>query len=157
MALASRVMASSWSVLSFTKAASVAVLFGAWLSGCASNPFMIHYKGERLSAVADARLVTAAPADGTARELGSSTFLANSDARADDQALAAAREVGADLVMVTRAEIDPEEWSKEDPVYRRRAMGQGNFTTYTPLPGQRQGLRFTARFWRSVESGPAAR
>ena len=143
MALASRVMASSWSVPSFTKAASVAVLFGAWLSGCASNPFMIHYKGERLSAVADARLLTAAPADGTARELGSSTFLANSDARADDQALAAAREVGADLVMVTRTDIDPEEWSKEDPVYRRRAMGQGNFTTYTPLPGSSLSSRFS--------------
>ena len=133
---------------------SVVVVVSA---GCASNPFMIHYKGERLAAVVDARLVTAVPADGTARELGSSTFLANSDARADDQALAAAREVGADLVMVTRTDIDPEEWSKEDPVYRRRAMGQGNFTTYTPLPGQRQGLRFTARFWRSVESGSAAR
>jgi hypothetical protein len=137
--------------------APVAVILGAWLSGCATNPFMLHYKGERLASVADARLVTEAPAAGSARELGTSTFLANSDARADDQALAAAREVGADLVMVTRTDIDPEEWSKEDPVYRRRAMGQGNFTTYTPLPGQRQGLRFTARFWRSVESGPAAR
>lgn len=142
---------------SLKHAAPVAVMLGVWLSGCATNPFMLHYKGERLASVADARLVTEAPAAGSARELGTSTFLANSDARADDQALAAAREVGADLVMVTRAEIDPEEWSKEDPVYRRRAMGQGNFTTYTPLPGQRQGLRFTARFWRSVESGSAAR
>ena len=142
---------------SLKHAAPVAVMLGAWLSGCATNPFMLHYKGERLGSVADARLVTEAPAAGSARELGTSTFLANSDARADDQALAAAREVGADLVMVTRADIDPEEWSKEDPVYRRRAMGQGNFTTYTPLPGQRQGLRFTARFWRSVESGSAAR
>jgi hypothetical protein len=142
---------------SLKHAAPVAVIVGAWLSGCATNPFMLHYKGERLASVADARLVTEPPAAGSARELGTSTVLANSDARADDQALAAAREVGADLVMVTRTDIDPEEWSKEDPVYRRRAMGQGNFTTYTPLPGQRQGLRFTARFWRSVESGPAAR
>lgn len=132
---------------------SVAVAASA---GCASNPFMVHYKGERLAAVADARLVTEAPASGAARELGTSTFLANSDARADEQALAAAREVGADLVMVTRSEVDPEEWSKEDPVYRRRAMGQGNFASYTPLPGQRLGQRFAARFWRSVDSGPAA-
>lgn len=127
------------------------------IAGCATNPFALHYRGERLAAVAEARIVTEAPAEGTARELGSSTFLANSDARADEQAVAAAREVGADLVMVTRADIDPEEWSKEDPVYRRRAMGQGNFTTYTPLPGQRQGLRFTARFWRSNAAEPAGR
>ena len=127
------------------------------IAGCATHPFALHYRGERLAAVAEARIVTEAPAEGTARELGSSTFLANSDARADEQAVAAARDVGADLVMVTRADIDPEEWSKEDPVYRRRAMGQGNFTTYTPLPGQRQGLRFTARFWRSNAAEPAAR
>lgn len=136
---------------------TVVLLALASLAGCATNPFTLHYRGERLAAVAEARLVTEAPAEGTARELGSSTFLANSDARADEQAVAAAREVGADLVMVTRADIDPEEWSKEDPVYRRRAMGQGNFTTYTPLPGQRQGLRFTARFWRSNAAEPAAR
>ena len=136
---------------------AVAVLALASFAGCATNPFTLHYRGERLAAVAEARIVTAAPAEGTARELGSSTFLANSDARADEQAGAAAREVGADLVMVTRAEVDPEEWSREDPVYRRRAMGQGNFTTYTPLPGQRQGLRFTARFWRSDAAGNAAR
>ncbi|MFZ4466970.1 MAG: hypothetical protein ACOYO7_07925 [Phycisphaerales bacterium] len=132
-------------------------VLSAALAGCAVNPFTLHYQGERLEAVADARLVTAAPAAGTARELGTSTFLANSDARADDQAVAAAREVGADLVMVTQSGVDPEEWSREDPVYRRRAMGQGNFASYTPLPGQRQGLRFTARFWRSLESGPATR
>lgn len=136
---------------------AVAMLALASSAGCATNPFTLHYRGERLAAVAEARVVTAAPAEGTARELGSSTFLANSDARADEQAVAAAREVGADLVMVTRAEVDPEEWSREDPVYRRRAMGQGNFTTYTPLPGQRQGLRFTARFWRSDAAGNAAR
>ncbi len=136
--------------------AAAAVSLAA-LAGCATNPFALHYRGERLAAVAEARIVTEAPAEGTARELGSSTFLANSDARADEQAVAAAREVGADLVMVTRAGVDPEEWSREDPVYRRRAMGQGNFTTYTPLPGQRQGLRFTARFWRSLAAGTPAR
>ena len=135
----------------------VALLALASFAGCATNPFALHYRGERLAASAEARIVTEAPDEGAARELGSSTFLANSDARADEQAVAAAREVGADLVMVTRAEVDPEEWSKEDPVYRRRAMGQGNFTTYTPLPGQRQGLRFTARFWRSNAAGNAAR
>lgn len=136
-----------------------AVAFASMVAfaGCASNPFTLHYRGERLASVAEAQLVTAAPAQGTARELGSSTFLANSDARADEQAVAAAREVGADLVMVTRSEVDAEEWSKEDPVYRRRAMGQGNFASYTPLPGQRQGLRFTARFWRTNAAEAAAR
>ena len=59
------------------------------IAGCATNPFALHYRGERLAAVAEARIVTEAPAEGTARELGSSTFLANSDARADEQAVAA--------------------------------------------------------------------
>jgi hypothetical protein len=141
------------SSLALPASVALALLAGA----CAANPFSMHYRGERLAAVAEARLVTEAPADGTARELGSSTFLANSDARADEQAIAAAREVGADLVMVARSEVSAEEWAKDDAVYRRRAMGQGNFGSYVPVPGQRQGLRFTARFWRSADAGPAAR
>jgi hypothetical protein len=59
--------------------------------------------------------------------------------------------VGADLVMVSKSEATTEDWARNDDVYRRRASGQGQFSSYVPLPGSRERWKFTARFWRTTK------
>jgi hypothetical protein len=95
--------------------------------------------------------VTEAPAEGTAVELGNSVFLSSSDSDGTAEAIEAARAVGADLVMVSRAEATAQDWAERDDVYRRRASGQGQFSSYMPLPGSRERWKFTARFWRTTK------
>lgn len=120
-------------------------------AGCAVNPFLVNYAGRREAAAEAPRIVTEPPADGTAVELGNSEFLSSSESDGTSEALAAARELGADLVMVTKAEATMKDWSEHDDVYRRRASGQGQFSSYVPLPGSRERWKFTARFWRTTK------
>ncbi|MFM8732806.1 MAG: hypothetical protein ACKOGJ_09905 [Phycisphaerales bacterium] len=118
---------------------------------CTVNPFLTNYAGRREAAVEGPRVVTAPPAAGTATELGTSEFLSSSESDGTAEALAAAADVGADLVMVTKAEATVEDWAARDDVYRRRASGQGQFSSYVPLPGSRERWKFTARFWRTTK------
>ena len=118
---------------------------------CTVNPFLTNYAGRREAAVEGPRLVTASPAEGTATELGTSEFLSSSESDGTAEALAAAADVGADLVMVTKSEATLEDWAARDDVYRRRASGQGQFSSYVPLPGSRERWKFTARFWRTTK------
>ena len=118
---------------------------------CTVNPFLTNYAGRREAAVEGPRLVTAPPAEGTATELGTSEFLSSSESDGTAEALAAAADVGADLVMVTKSEATLEDWAARDDVYRRRASGQGQFSSYVPLPGSRERWKFTARFWRTTK------
>ncbi|MFM8873585.1 MAG: hypothetical protein ACKOJI_09595 [Phycisphaerales bacterium] len=120
-------------------------------TACTVNPFLTNYAGRREAAVEGPRLVTAPPAEGTATELGTSAFLSSSESDGTAEALAAAADVGADLVMVTKAEATVEDWAARDDVYRRRASGQGQFSSYVPLPGSRERWKFTARFWRTTK------
>jgi len=120
-------------------------------TSCAVNPFVTNYAGRREAAVGTPRLVTAPPAEGTAEELGNSEFLSSSESDGTSEALAAAAEIGADLVMVSKSEATTEDWAKRDDVYRRRASGQGQFSSYMPLPGSRERWKFTARFWRTTK------
>jgi len=118
---------------------------------CTVNPFLANYAGRREAVVEGPRLVTAPPAEGTATELGTSEFLSSSESDGTAEALAAAADVGADLVMVTKSEATLEDWAARDDVYRRRASGQGQFSSYVPLPGSRERWKFTARFWRTTK------
>ncbi|MFM9146359.1 MAG: hypothetical protein ACKORL_13635 [Phycisphaerales bacterium] len=118
---------------------------------CTVNPFLTNYAGRREAAVEGPRVVTTPPAEGTATELGTSEFLSSSESDGTAEALAAAADVGADLVMVTKAEATVEDWAARDDVYRRRASGQGQFSSYVPLPGSRERWKFTARFWRTTK------
>ena len=118
---------------------------------CTVNPFLTNYAGRREAAVEGPRLVTAPPVEGTATELGTSEFLSSSESDGTAEALAAAADVGADLVMVTKSEATLEDWAARDDVYRRRASGQGQFSSYVPLPGSRERWKFTARFWRTTK------
>ncbi|MBU3682961.1 MAG: hypothetical protein FGM39_02910 [Phycisphaerales bacterium] len=120
-------------------------------AGCTANPFLTNYAGRREAAVEGPRLVTAPPAEGTATELGTSEFLSSSESDGTSEALAAAADVGADVVMVTKSEATLEDWAARDDVYRRRASGQGQFSSYVPLPGSRERWKFTARFWRTTK------
>lgn len=119
--------------------------------GCSVNPFVANYAGRREAAVESPRLVTEAPAEGTAVELGNSVFLSSSDSDGTAEAIEAARAVGADLVTVSKAEATAQDWAERDDVYRRRASGQGQFSSYVPLPGSRERWKFTARFWRTTK------
>ena len=120
------------------------------LAGCQMNPFIESYRGEKLAPVPAARIVTEAPAEGTAREIGTSTFAASVIRTPDESALDAARAVGADLVMWSRGEMTQQDWIENDPVYQRRASGRGEFAAYIPIPGSRDGYKYTARFWQSI-------
>ena len=135
-------------VLSFT-------LASAFLAGCTVNPFIMNYRGDRMTPVLEAQVVQDAPAEGTATEIGSSTFLASVPQAGDAEAIEAAREVGAGMVKWSCVNAGKIESTELDPVYQRRAEGRGNFGTYAPIPGQRESWQYTARFWRA-NSVPAA-
>jgi hypothetical protein len=121
------------------------------MAGCSVNPFVANYAGRREATVESPRLVTEAPAEGTAVELGTSVFLSSSGSDGTVEAIDAARAVGADLVMVSKAEASAQDWAERDDVYLRRASGQGQFSSYVPLPGSRERWKFTARFWRTTK------
>ena len=129
-------------VLSFTVAS-------AFLAGCTLNPFIVNYRGDRLTPVLEAQVVQDAPAEGTATEIGSSTFLVSVPQAGDAEAIEAAREVGAGMVKWSCVNAGQIESTEVDSVYQRRAEGRGNFGTYAPIPGQRESWQYTARFWRS--------
>jgi hypothetical protein len=129
----------------------VIILAALASGGCSVNPFVANYAGRREAAVESPRVVTEAPAEGTAVELGNSVFLSSSDSDGTAEAIEAARAVGADLVMVSRAEATAQDWAERDDVYRRRASGQGQFSSYMFLPGSRERWKFTARFWRTTK------
>ncbi|MFM8785707.1 MAG: hypothetical protein ACKOFI_11330 [Phycisphaerales bacterium] len=118
---------------------------------CTVNPFLTNYAGRREAAVEGPRLVTAPPAEGTATELGTSEFLSSSESDGTAEALAAAADVGADAVMVTKSEATLEDWAARDDVYRRRPARPGPFWYEVPLPGSRERWKFTARFWRTTK------
>jgi hypothetical protein len=132
-------------VLSFT-------LVSAFLAGCTMNPFIMNYRGDRMTPVLEAQVVQDAPAEGTATEIGSSTFLASVPKAGDTEAIEAAREVGAGMVKWSCVNAGKIQSTELDPVYQRRAEGRGNFGTYAPLPGQRESWQYTARFWRANAS-----
>ena len=132
------------------RVALFAILAPLALAGCQMNPFIESYRGEKLAPVPAARIVIEAPAAGTAREIGTSTFAASVIRTPDESALDAARAVGADLVMWSRGEMTQQDWIENDPVYQRRASGRGDFASYIPIPGSRDGYKYTARFWQSI-------
>ncbi|NBX31910.1 MAG: hypothetical protein EBR07_04170 [Planctomycetes bacterium] len=134
-------------VLSFT-------LASAFLAGCTLNPFIVNYRGDRLTPVLEAQVVQDAPAEGTATEIGSSTFLVSVPQAGDAEAIEAAREVGAGMVKWSCVNAGQIESTEVDSVYQRRAEGRGNFGTYAPIPGQRESWQYKARFWRA-NSAPA--
>jgi hypothetical protein len=113
------------------------------------NPFIMNYRGDRMTPVLEAQVVQDAPAEGTATEIGSSTFLASVQKAGDAEAIEAAREVGAGMVKWSCVNAGKIESTELDPVYQRRAEGRGNFGTYAPIPGQRESWQYTARFWRA--------
>jgi hypothetical protein len=127
-----------------------------FLTGCTANPFLMNYRGDRMTPVLEAQVVQAAPATGTATEIGSSAFLASTPQAGDAEALEAAREVGAELVQWSCVNAGAVEGTEMDPVYQRRAQNRGNFGTYAPIPGQRESWTYTARFWRTSSAAPAA-
>ena len=142
--------------LAFRRAPLAALLL-PFLAACTSNPFLAGYSGERLAPVAAASVVAEAPAEGTARQIGTSVFQSSSGhGAADAEATAAACAVGADLVRWSVKQLNREEWIESDPVYERRASGRGQFGSYYPVPGSRERWRYSATFWRSVTSpGPS--
>ena len=133
-------------VLSFTVAS-------AFMTGCSMNPFIMNYRGDRMTPVLEAQVVQDAPAEGTATEIGSSTFLASVPKAGDAEAIEAAREVGAGMVKWSCVNAGKIQSTELDPVYQRRAEGRGNFGTYAPIPGQRESWQYTARFWRANATG----
>ena len=137
-------------------AARIAIVVPALLLGACTTPnqFLENYVGERMPPVASAAVVAdQPPAD--AKEIGTASFQSRASGLGDAQATAAAMQVGADLVQWKRDFLSREDWVENDPVYERRASGQGQFASYIPIPGARERWTYTARFWRTPSAVPA--
>ncbi|MFM9180677.1 MAG: hypothetical protein ACKOV8_05445 [Phycisphaerales bacterium] len=115
---------------------------------CTVNPFLTNYAGRREAAVEGPRVVTAPPAEGPATELGTSEFLSSSESDGTAEALAAAADVGADLVMVTKAEATVEDcaarpgrgtYDEKCPCPDRASAGSSRHATGEPRSEPRAG------------------
>lgn len=127
--------------------AIAAVSFG--LSGC--NPFMSNYSGEKWPPVPAASVVMQAPSPQSARWIGHADFT-TTQVVGDADAIAAAKQVGADLVEWSDRDLGQTlEWTSV-PVYMNAWSGQ---MVNAPVPVMREQYRYSARFFRSSSLGGA--
>jgi len=123
------------------------------LGGC-SNPFLASYKGVRCPTVSTAHVSVRAPTDATL--IGRSDFVTDV-ALGNPEAIAAAEEVGADIVQWERA------FRRQDVALLRQSLAGDGLAPETiidlPVDAETNWYRFHARFWRSNALGgfpPAA-
>lgn len=135
-----------------TLARATLTLASLALAGC--NAFSESYVGDRLPPVDQAKIVTEPPPETQARLIGESTFVTTDQFQGDDQALATARAVGANLVQWERGWDGQVTKMESMPIYQRGVQNRGTFATYVSLPDTKNKWRYYARFWRL--RGPAA-
>ena len=124
------------------------------LSGCAGvNQFDSSFVGERWPPVASAAVVADAPPDARARIIGESTFNTTNQFLGDDDARAAARAHGADLVRWERAWEGTATRLEAMPVYQSGIQNRGTFSTYVFVPASKSMWRYFARYYRSNALG----
>jgi hypothetical protein len=136
----------------------LAVLFS---TGC--NPFLTNYSGERWTPVTSAEVVMQPPSPDAARWIGRADFTSTGQFH-DSEAIAAAEQVGADLVEWSDRDLGKSlQWTNE-PVYantwRGNAFGWGPYgggwggtMASVPVPVVEEQYRYQARFYRSKSLG----
>lgn len=134
-----------------------AVLFS---TGC--NPFLTNYSGERWPPVKSAQVVMQPPSPEAARWIGRADFTSTGQFH-DSEAIAAAEQVGADLVEWSDRDLGKTlQWTSQ-PVYvntwRGNAYGWGPYGGWggtmasVPVPVVEEQYRYQARFYRSKALG----
>lgn len=119
------------------------------LFGC--NPFIANYSGERWPPVSSASVVMQPPSPQSARWIGHADFT-TTQVVGDADAIAAAKQVGADLVEWSDRDLGQTlEWTSV-PVYMNAWSGQ---MVSAPVPVMREQYRYSARFFRSSGLGGA--
>lgn len=117
------------------------------------NQFDSSFVGERWPGVASAQVVADAPADAQARIIGESTFNTTNQFLGDDDARAAARAHGADLVRWERAWEGTATRLEVMPVYQSGIQNRGTFASYVFVPANKSMWRYFARYYRSTSLG----
>ena len=124
------------------------------LAGCTGvNQFDSSFVGERWPPVASAAVVGDTPPDAQARIIGESTFNTTNQFLGDDDARAAARAHGADLVRWERAWEGTATRLEVMPVYQSGIQNRGTFSSYVFVPASKSMWRYFARYYRSHALG----
>lgn len=121
------------------------------LAAC-TNPFLASYEGEKWPAVTAVELLDKPPSPETARWIGHSNF-DSFDTLTDAQAIAAARQVGADLVEWKDESLGEKVRWSSSPVLTNQ--WDGNMFN-APMANRQQEFRYEARFFRSKAIGGQA-
>ena len=137
------------------------LLVALFSTGC--NPFLTNYSGERWPPVKSAMVVMQPPSPEAARWIGRADFTTTGQFR-DSDAVAAAEQVGADLVEWSDRDLGKTlQWTNE-PVYvntwRGNCYGWGPYgggwggtMASVPVPVVEEQYRYQARFYRSKSLG----
>lgn len=130
-------------------------------TGC--NPFLTNYSGERWPPVKSAQVVMQPPSPEAARWIGRADFTTTGQFR-DSEAIAAAEQVGADLVEWSDRDLGKTlQWTSQ-PVYVNNWQGNafgwgpygggwGGTMASVPVPVIEEQYRYQARFYRSKSLG----
>lgn len=139
------------------------VILAASVSSTGCNPFLANYSGERWPPLTSAEVVMQPPSPDTARWIGRADFTSTGQFH-DSDAIAAAEEVGANLVEWSDRDLGKTlQWTNE-PVYvntwQGNAFGWGPYgrgwggtMTSVPVPVVEEQYRYQARFYRSKSLG----
>jgi hypothetical protein len=121
----------------------IVLLLPLMLAAC--NPFVTNYSGEKWPAVKTATVVMTPPDPASVEWIGRSDFTSTATLR-DVQAIAAAKEVGADFVEWSDTGAGKKlQWTSE-PISVNAWSGNVGMI---PLPVIRDEYRYQARFYRS--------
>lgn len=125
---------------------SCCVLVTFLLGGC--NPFMQHYSGTTHPSVRASQIVDAAPEKTTL--IGSSNFT-TSEACTAEQALAAAREIGAQYLVYAEVDLGAHRSWEQTTLMTRSGAAGGTMPVNLSVPVTRQWHEYQADFYRQTE------
>jgi hypothetical protein len=125
---------------------------GVLVTGC-SNLFLAHYDGKQFPRTSTATRVTQTPAESTADLIGMSTFATSLDPGNDD-AIAAAEQVGADMVEWDKSYQGTKTSLELRPIFGPYTSGtswaEGGTLVDVEQPISVKWYRYHARFYRST-------
>lgn len=131
-------------------ALSLSCLFATFLQSC--NPFMSHYTGSTATPVATSKLVESPPNDAT--RLGDAVFR-TSEACTREEALAAARRLGAQYVVYEQVDMGEHQSWEQNTMIIRSGPGGGTMGVNTPVPVTRRWHEYRATFYRQNDPSAA--
>ena len=130
-----------------TLALSLSMVCTALLQAC--NPFVQHYSGNSFTPGATAQLVDTEPTNAT--RMGESVFATSEDCTSEE-ALAAARALGAQYVVFKKVDLgDHQSWEQTTMMTRSGAAG-GTMAVNVPVPVTRSWHEYRATFYRHVDA-----